>query len=241
MLVDDDKSILEMLGSVLSLEGYKISLCQDGVEAVKRALEEKPDLIILDVMMPGKSGIDVMLEIRANPDTKEIPILFLSAIGDESIVVKGLKGADDYVVKPFKMLEFQERIKNILKRSKAQQLHAPPGKESIDRLPVRIGNETLLFPYKEIYFAEAAGKYCYIHTRNRRFLAGYSIGDLDEKLCPSGDFLRIHRSYVINVDRVRKMTRDSKKNNLVVMADDEHSELRISESYLSKVKNRLGV
>jgi DNA-binding LytR/AlgR family response regulator len=238
--VDDDRAILEMLEAVLSLEGYRITRCQDSIEAVKKAEEIKPDLVILDVMMPGKSGIDVMLEMRANLRTKEIPILFLSAIGDESIVVKGLKGADDYVVKPFKTLELQERIKNILQRSKGQSTQAPGGKESIERLAVKRGDETHLVPFKDICYLEAAGKYSYIHTRARRFLAGYSIGSLDEKLGESNRFLRIHRSCIINVDYVLKITKDEKKNTVIVMADEGHSELRVSESCLPQVRGRLG-
>lgn len=241
LVIDDDRSILELLSSSLSLEGYTVSLCHDSSEAVERVETERPDLIILDVKMPKKSGIDVMLEIRSKPIIKEIPILFLSAVGEESIKVEGLKGADDYVVKPFKMLEFQERIRKILKRSRSQEDMISSGGDLAGRLAVRTGNATFLVPYEEIYFIEASGKYTYVHKKNKRLLSGYSIGELEEKLGRSGVFLRIHRSSIINVDHVHKITRDAGNNMQVVMNDDGQSELRVSESYLPGVRKKLGV
>lgn len=202
---------------------------------------EAPDLIILDIKMPKKSGIDIMLEIRSNPDTRDIPILFLSAVGEESVVVEGLKGADDYVVKPFKMLEFQERIRNILKRSRSQSAQANAAGETVNRLAIKSGNDTILVPYEEIYYLVAHGKYTYVYTKNKRLLSSYSISNVEEKLKPQGTFLRIHRSFVINIEHVRKITRDSSGNTSVVMDDDENSQLRVSESYLPDIRSRLGV
>lgn len=241
MVIDDDRNILELLGSTLSLEGYEVSLCHDSLRAVDRVETERPNLIILDVMMPKKSGIEIMLEVRANPDTKDIPILFLSAVGEESVVVKGLKGADDYVVKPFKTLELIERIRKILKRSEAQAARGSTGGEPVDRLAIKTGNETILVPYEEIYYVKAYGKYTYIHSRDKRFLSSYSISELEEKLEPTGTFLRTHRSSIINIDHVRKITKDESRNMTVVMDDEVSSELRVSDSYIPNVKNRLGV
>ena len=84
-----------MLNTILTLDGYRVTVCDNGDESIKLAEEERPDVIALDVVMPDKSGIEVMKEIRDSQAIKHIPILFLSAVGDQSVVVEGLKGADE--------------------------------------------------------------------------------------------------------------------------------------------------
>ena len=106
---------------------------------------------------------------------------------------------------------------------------------------MQLGDDTYLVPLEQVYFIGASGKYAYAHTRNKKFLTGFSIGELDERLGPTGRFLRVHRSYIINTDRVFKLTRDQRKNMVIVMADDSSSELRVSDSYLQGVKQKLGI
>lgn len=165
-------------------------------------------------------------------------MLFLSAVGDEAVVVQGLKGADDYIIKPFKTLELEARIRKILDRAKAPAL---PSGRAPERLAVQLGDDTYLVPIEQIYFIEASGKYAYAHTRNRRFLTSFSISELEEKLKPDGRFLRTHRSFIINTDCVFKLTRDDRKNTVIVMADEKSSELRVSDSYLQSVKRKFGM
>ena len=224
----------------LSLNGYEVSVSFDGDEGLRKAEELKPDLVILDVNMPGKSGLEVVAEIRENPETKHIPVMFLSVAEDEPTIVHGLKLADDYLVKPFKPLEFEARIKKILERAGAG---APPTVESspYEKLAVRLGEETHLVPLNDIYYLRAAGKYCNAHTRDRRWLVGESIGELESRLCPGGRFLRVHRSYIVNVDEVSKVTRDSGNKTFLIMSDDAATAIPVSESYLPTVSTRLGI
>ena len=98
----------------------------------------------------------------------------------------------------------------------------------------------MLIPLAEICYFEAAGKYSYAHTRDRRFLTNFSLGQLEERLSEAG-FIRTHRSYIVNVDRVRKVTRDKTKGTCVVMADDAETRLKVSDSQLHLVKERLGL
>ena len=240
LVIDDDKDMLKMLEAMLVLDGFSVSLCSDPDKGVSKAAEELPDLILLDMVMPRKSGLDVMMEIRGSPTTSRIPILFLSAVGEEAVVVKALKGADDYVIKPFKTLELEARILKILERT-AHGDGAPADRPAkLQRLPVQRGDETLLIPLAEICYFEAAGKYSYAHTRDRRFLTNFSLGQLEERLSEAG-FIRTHRSYIVNVDRVRKVTRDKTKGTCVVMADDAETRLKVSDSQLHLVKERLGL
>ncbi|MBS5825898.1 MULTISPECIES: MtrAB system response regulator MtrA [Actinomycetaceae] len=109
LVVDDDVALAEMIGLVLSSEGYETAFCHDGQTAVEVFHQVNPDLILLDVMLPGKNGIQICKEIRAESD---VPIVMLTARSDTTDVVVGLEaGADDYVPKPFKPKELVARVK----------------------------------------------------------------------------------------------------------------------------------
>ena len=119
MVVDDDQDLAEMLGIVLTGAGFEVDLVNSG-DQVKAIFEaHKPDLVLLDVMLPGMSGIEVAKEIR---ETSMVPIVMLTAKGDTQDVVLGLEaGADDYMIKPFNPSELVARIKVRLRRSPAAE------------------------------------------------------------------------------------------------------------------------
>ncbi len=109
LVVDDDQALSEMLGIVLRAEGYEALFCDDGSKAQGIFKETKPDLVLLDLMLPGIDGIEVCKKIRSESG---VPIVMLTARGDTLDIVKGLEsGADDYIVKPFKPKELVARIK----------------------------------------------------------------------------------------------------------------------------------
>ena len=115
LVVDDDTALAEMLGIVLRGEGFEPFLCADGDGALAAFREHKPDLVLLDLMLPGIDGIDVCRQIRAESG---VPIVMLTAKSDTIDVVVGLEsGADDYVVKPFKPKELVARIRARLRRT----------------------------------------------------------------------------------------------------------------------------
>jgi len=115
LIVDDDTALAEMLGIVLRSEGYEPVLCADGSHALEVFREQKPDLVLLDLMLPGMDGIDVCRAIRAESG---VPIVMLTAKTDTIDVVVGLEsGADDYVLKPFKPKELVARIRARLRRT----------------------------------------------------------------------------------------------------------------------------
>lgn len=108
MIVDDDQALGEMLSIVLESEGFKTVTCLDGWRAVEMFPTLQPDLMLLDVMLPGLDGVQVAQRIRQNSNT---PIIMLTAKSDTTDVVKGLEaGADDYVSKPFEVVELMARI-----------------------------------------------------------------------------------------------------------------------------------
>jgi len=115
LVVDDDTALAEMLGIVLRGEGFEPAFCADGSEALDAFRATRPDLVLLDLMLPGRDGIEVCRQIRAESG---VPIVMLTAKTDTVDVVLGLEsGADDYVVKPFKPKELVARVRARLRRS----------------------------------------------------------------------------------------------------------------------------
>lgn len=115
--VDDDLEVLETLGRVLERENLEVSLANSGKEALKLLDERMPDLLILDIIMPGMDGITICQKLRSDPRFVALPVLFLTAKGSTDDVVAGLDaGADDYVVKPFELAELRARIYALLRR-----------------------------------------------------------------------------------------------------------------------------
>lgn len=117
LVVDDEEPIQELLRFNLEKEGNKVWLAKDGQEALDQVEKEQPDLIVLDVMLPGMDGLEVCRRLRQNPKFQEIPIIMLTAKGEEIDKVLGLElGADDYMTKPFSPRELLARIKARLRR-----------------------------------------------------------------------------------------------------------------------------
>ena len=121
--VDDDNTIREIEVYTLKQTGFEAKGFADG-EALFEALKaEKPDLIVLDIMLPGKDGMEILKEIRSNPETERIPVIMATAKGTEIDKIQGLdKGADDYLVKPFGTMEMVSRIKAVLRRCKREEI-----------------------------------------------------------------------------------------------------------------------
>ena len=118
LIADDEPDILEILEYNLSAEGYKVIKARDGDEALELSKKEHPDLIVLDVMMPRKTGMDVCRILRAQPEFADTLIIILTALSDESSHVKGLEmGADDYVSKPISPKVFISRVNALFRRT----------------------------------------------------------------------------------------------------------------------------
>ena len=119
LIVEDEPAQIEMLRYNLESEGYRISVAMDGDEALLRVAEEVPDLVVLDWMLPEVSGIEICRRLRERADTRMLPIILLTARGEEGDRVRGLdSGADDYVVKPFSPDEMVARVRAVLRRSR---------------------------------------------------------------------------------------------------------------------------
>ena len=115
--VDDDNTIRDIEVYTLTQTGFEAKGFADGISMLEALKTEKPELIVLDIMLPGKDGVEVLKEIRSNPETRRIPVIMATAKGTEMDKIQGLDtGADDYLVKPFGVMEMVSRIKAVLRR-----------------------------------------------------------------------------------------------------------------------------
>ena len=122
LVVDDEEPIQELLRFNLEKDGYLVRVAKDGQDALNHVLNEQPDLIVLDLMLPGMDGLEVCRKLRSNPKFQQIPIIMLTAKGEEIDKVLGLElGADDYMTKPFSPRELLARIKARLRRINSQE------------------------------------------------------------------------------------------------------------------------
>ena len=136
LIVEDAESFVDALVVGLEREGFETSIARDGVEALERFEKDDPDLVLLDVMLPRMSGIDVCRAIRAR---SSVPIIMVTAKGTELDTVVGLEvGADDYVAKPYRFRELVSRMRAVLRRQSGQGSATGP----IPSLPIGIGNDT---------------------------------------------------------------------------------------------------
>jgi len=155
LLVDDEADILEFLGYNLTREGYRVLKAKNGRKAIALAQEHRPQLIILDVMMPGMDGMATCRQLRSNPDLANTLIVFLTARGEDYSQIMGFEaGADDYITKPIKPTVFISRIQAILRRYKEE----PAGSDRIilkgftidkDKYAIIRGEEEIFLPRKE--------------------------------------------------------------------------------------------
>jgi two-component system alkaline phosphatase synthesis response regulator PhoP len=122
LVVDDEIYIVHILDFSLGMEGYEVLTALDGEQAIEKARAEKPDLIVLDIMMPKLDGYETCKRLKADPETKEVPVILLSAKGRNVDQKVGFEvGADDYITKPFSPRKLVERINAILGHGTSQQ------------------------------------------------------------------------------------------------------------------------
>ena len=126
LIVDDEEDILELVAYNLKREGYQTVSAVSGEEALKKCRSETPDLIVLDLMLPGIDGLQVMKTLREDSVTKNIPTVMLTAKGDEADIVTGLElGADDYISKPFSPRVLLARVRAVLRRNRDTEAQMP--------------------------------------------------------------------------------------------------------------------
>ena len=163
LLVDDEVDILEFLKYNVEQQGFEVLVSTNGKDALKKILQN-PDLIVLDIMMPGMDGFELYQQIKSNKSSRDIPIIFLTAKSGETNEIKGLDlGASDYIQKPISPKKLIARIKSNLRKSpalekkskEAENLKIGPLEINIEKFAIKVDNKLKFFPRKEfqlLYF-----------------------------------------------------------------------------------------
>lgn len=182
LVVDDEQDLLDLIEYNLKKEGFDVLKAEDGLEGIEVARKHRPDLVLLDIMMPKMDGLEVVERMRDDKKLKRIPIIFLTARGDEKTEVEGLdKGGDDYITKPISTTKLISRIKAVLRRFEeteemADQINVHDIVIDKDRYIVTQGEEEYHLPRKEfelLYFlASRKGK-----VMDRQTLLNHVWGD----------------------------------------------------------------
>ena len=160
LIVDDEEHIVELLQFNLVNAGYKVITANNGLDALKKVIENKPDLLLLDLMLPGMDGLDVCKEIKRDKETSKTSIIMLTAKSEELDKILGLElGADDYITKPFSIRELLARVKAVLRRSSSDEISEEIyeiGRLKVDfeRHEVLINNEKVELTLKEFELLE---------------------------------------------------------------------------------------
>lgn len=165
LIVDDEEDICELLRFNLAREGYPIVIAGTGEQAIQQAVSQQPDLIVLDLMLPGLDGLEVCRRLKINPKTATIPIIMATAKGEESDIVAGLElGADDYITKPFSPKVLVARVRTVLRRRSEK---TPTNNDIIQtqeitidpiRHEVRVHEEVIELTYTEFRILQTLAK-----------------------------------------------------------------------------------
>jgi len=196
LVVDDESQVRALCGRVLSTEGYQVSVARDGLDALNRAQQDAPDLVILDVLMPGMDGVELCQRLRAAPGFSSVPVLFLTAKLDITDKAAGFAvGADDYLTKPFDVRELLMRVRALLRRAAPSQESGPKelkvGELLIDRQSFTITTPEKTVPltrteFDLVYYLMSHPSQVYSPEKLLNAVWGYPPG------IGSGDPVRAH-------------------------------------------------
>src|SRR4030042_3330702 len=212
LVVDDDKKLTEIIERYLSQYEFKVFIANDGKEFENIIKDKKPDLILLDVMLPGESGFDILREVQKNFD---VPVIMLTAKGDEVDKVIGLEmGADDYITKPFSIRELIARIRTVLRRANAYPSDFANKKEiHFENMQVVPDRRALIMNNKEIELTKTEFEILYLLASNPN--KTFSREEL-LKIISDRDYAVFDRSIDMHISHLRNRLKKQGQLNYVI-------------------------
>ena len=184
LVVEDERDIAALVAYHLTREGYRVSTAGSGDEGIRSATTERPDLIVLDLMLPGVSGYEVIQDLRRHPGLEDVPVVFLTARREEADRIKGLElGADDYITKPFSPQELVLRVGSILRRVRApavastgRRLRGGPIEVDLEAKSATVsGREIVLTPTEYRLLAALLERRGRVQTRKQLLQAAWDV------------------------------------------------------------------
>ncbi|MDP2183751.1 MAG: response regulator [Actinomycetota bacterium] len=232
LIVDDNVELVRGLTTLLSNDGYRVDSLSSGATVAESVAVNKPDLVVLDVMMPVVDGWEALARIRDNSANDRLPVMMLTAKGTEDAKVKGFGlGADDYLSKPFSVREFRCRVEALLRRTRLVDVDAD------EKFPVVVDSGTEFVDAKDVVYIEGVRNYTYIHTFDARFLGRLSLGAVEGR--DVSGFMRVHRSYIVRLGAVKGYHWASKSSFKLVLNDAEGTSIPVSRKLVTQVKSCL--
>ncbi|PHS17058.1 MAG: phosphate regulon transcriptional regulatory protein PhoB [Kangiella sp.] len=211
MLVEDEQSIREMLRYALESNGYQVIEAESAEQARKLLLDNRPDLLIVDWMMPAESGINFIRRLKQDEVWSEIPVMMLTARVEEMDKVKGLEtGADDYMTKPVAIKEFRARIKALLRRASPDRQD-----ESIEVEGIRLNLSTRQCFINNVIYKIGGAEFNLLHFFMTHKNKVYSRTQLLDFVWGQGVYLE-ERTVDVHMLRLRKLLKPSEKDKLIV-------------------------
>lgn len=252
VLVDDEPVARKLLASLAGRDAdiEVVGCCADGMEAVERVLSERPDLLILDVQMPGMNGFEVLENLSAI----ELPLVIFATAHDQHALRAIEVQAVDYLLKPFDAERFQAALERAKKRLAdgelselrrsyedlligIRRLSEDRGRDSgPDRLAVKRGSRVDFVEVDDIDWIEAANQYVRIHAGDQEYTMRSSLGQLEQELDPQR-FVRIHRSSLVAVKRIRSLETLGDGSSRVLLGTSTW--LPVGRSYSGHLRDRL--
>lgn len=246
VVIEDDDSVRDNLIKILSTSGYDVSGAGNGKEAVELLLQNKPDLIICDIMLPDINGYKILELINESKKLKGTPFIFLTAKVEMEDLRKGMNlGADDYLTKPFHIKELLEVVKVRIDKSKMR--HIPVTSEQESSNSVLDINQRLFLPMDksakfvvvgEIKYIISDGSSSYVFIDDESKILVKKLLKDWEKVLPVDNFIRINKTTIINVDKIQKIEKWFNSSYRLFLMNIREPFV-ISNQYIEKITHRI--
>jgi DNA-binding response OmpR family regulator len=228
LIVEDDPVSRKILCESLSRLKHEVHSAHNGIDALEKLGDDKYDLILLDVMMPGLSGYELLKRIRLKLSPEELPVILVTAKSQLDDIHAGFKaGANDYIIKPFSMDELSIRVENMLKLKKV----FPPEEPG---LVIKEKGSIRIIQYRKIIYLSSIGKRTVIHTTEHDETVSMMLKDFEIKL--PGSFVRIHKQHIIHSLYLSGVVHIGSGRYEAILNDADDTRLVVGRSFVADIK-----
>lgn len=248
LLIEDDLDLLTSLDIILKGAGYQVIKASDGDAGIKKAKKYLPNLILCDIMMPTKSGYDVLNELSNDKKCRTIPFIFLTAKVKREDIRHGMElGADDYLLKPFEVSDLLNSVKtrlakynaifenNFSESSKEKEKEKEKRYNYDDKIAVNLSGKSILVEIKKIKKISVSDHYSILSMETGSpLLVRQSISNWESSL-PEEKFVRVHRNTIVNINHVLSFEKNS-NSTMKIFLKNESKPLMISRRYTTKMR-----